>query len=174
MYANLDSYSRTQVIPPITRPKINDWVGSFLKNGWNLVVDGADKRIIAHAAAVLESAARHELVIFVHQSVRNSGIGTELLKHLVAHAAHRNRRRSNSTFHGVTAKLSLSTKTSGSSYRTGHVRHQDGTPHEPSDCGSRTAVFGRAGGINYKFLDHFDRRAVLGGHSFGGLICHDH
>ena len=73
-------------LPPITRPKIEDWVGSLFENGWNLVVDGADEQIIAHAAAVPESALCPELVIFVHQSVRNSGIGTELLKHLVAHA----------------------------------------------------------------------------------------
>ncbi|GAA0281828.1 GNAT family N-acetyltransferase [Halobacterium noricense] len=89
MYDDLDAYSRTQGIPPTTRSKIIDWIESLFEEGWNLVVDGDGEQIIAHTAAIPDSAPRPELVIFVHQSVRNRGIGTELLKHLVAHAGAR-------------------------------------------------------------------------------------
>jgi len=85
MYDNLDSFSRTRGIPPATRPKIEQWISSLVEKGWNLVIEG-DDRIIGHAAAVPASASAPELVIFLHQSVRNRGIGSELLKHLIAHA----------------------------------------------------------------------------------------
>jgi GNAT superfamily N-acetyltransferase len=85
MYDDLDSYSRTQGIPPATRSRIEDWVSSLVDRGLNLVVED-DDRIIGHAAAVPASASTSELVIFLHQSVRNRGIGSELLKHLIAHA----------------------------------------------------------------------------------------
>ncbi|MBV0925949.1 GNAT family N-acetyltransferase [Halomicroarcula limicola] len=85
MYDDLDSYSRTQGIPPATRSGIESWVSSLVENGLNLVVEG-NGRILGHAAAVPLSASAPELVIFLHQSVRNNGIGSELLKHLIAHA----------------------------------------------------------------------------------------
>jgi len=85
MYDSLDSYSRTQGIPPASRPQIESWLSTLVEKGWNLVVEDGD-RIIGHTAAVPESAQRPELVVFLHQSVRNRGIGTELLKHLIAHA----------------------------------------------------------------------------------------
>ncbi|QIO24956.1 GNAT family N-acetyltransferase [Haloarcula sp. JP-L23] len=85
MYNDLDSYSRTQGIPPATRSQIESWVSSLVERGLNLVVED-NIRIIGHAAAVPASASAPELVIFLHQSVRNRGIGSELLKHLIAHA----------------------------------------------------------------------------------------
>ncbi|MBX0325336.1 GNAT family N-acetyltransferase [Halomicroarcula sp. F13] len=85
MYDGLDSYSRTQGIPPATRSQIKKWISSLVENGLNLVVED-DSRIIGHAAAVPASASAPELVIFLHQSARNRGIGSELLKHLIAHA----------------------------------------------------------------------------------------
>lgn len=85
MYDDLDRFSRTQGIPPATRPAIERWLSSLVEKGWNLVVED-DSRIIGHAAAVPASVPVPELVIFLHQSVRNRGIGSELLRHLIAHA----------------------------------------------------------------------------------------
>jgi ribosomal protein S18 acetylase RimI-like enzyme len=84
MYDSLDSDSRTQGLPPTTRSGIENWLSSLVERGWNLVVEG-DDGLVAHTAAVPTSTGRPELVVFVHQSVRERGIGTELLKHLIAH-----------------------------------------------------------------------------------------
>ncbi|NUB93790.1 GNAT family N-acetyltransferase [Haloterrigena sp. SYSU A121-1] len=85
MYADLDQYSRSMGLPPATVPKIEDWLGRLHSNGWSLIaLDG--NRAIGHVAVVPADSSEPEFLIFVHQAYQNHGIGTELIKQLVAYA----------------------------------------------------------------------------------------
>ncbi|MDF9748496.1 GNAT family N-acetyltransferase [Natrinema salsiterrestre] len=85
MYADLDLYSRAMGLPPATVPKIDDWLGRLLSNGWSLVaLDGS--RVIGHVAVVPADSSAPEFLIFVHQDYQNNALGTELIKQLVAYA----------------------------------------------------------------------------------------
>lgn len=86
MYEDLDSYSRTMGLPPADRLQIENWLMKLMDRGWGLVVLLGD-RIVGHVAATPETSSTPEIVIFVHQDVRDRGIGTELMKQLLAHAA---------------------------------------------------------------------------------------
>lgn len=88
MYADLDQYSRSMGLPPATVPKIDDWLERLLSNGWNLIALDGDQ-VIGHVAVVPADATAPEFLIFVHQAYQNDGVGTELIKQLVAYAADR-------------------------------------------------------------------------------------
>lgn len=88
MYEDLDSYSRTMGLPPASRPQIENWLVNLMDRGWGLVALRAD-RIAGHVAATPETSSTPEIVIFVHQDARDRGIGTELMKQLVAYAANK-------------------------------------------------------------------------------------
>lgn len=92
MYEDLDSYSRTMGLPPSGRPQIENWLLNLMDRGWGLVAHRGD-RIVGHVAATPEDSASPEIVIFVHQDVRDLGIGTELMKQLLAYAADKNHAR---------------------------------------------------------------------------------
>lgn len=85
MYDELDSYSRTMGLPPATRPQIRNWLTTLVDRGWNLVVRD-DQRVVGHVATTPSTSSTPEFVIFVHQDFRNCGVGTELMKQLVAYA----------------------------------------------------------------------------------------
>lgn len=86
MYEDLDSYSRTMGLPPAGRPQIENWLVNLMDRGWGLIALRGE-RIVGHVAATPEQSATPEIVIFVHQDVRDRGIGTELMKQLLAYAA---------------------------------------------------------------------------------------
>lgn len=88
MYADLDQYSRAMGLPPATVPQIDDWLERLCANGWNLIALDGD-RAIGHVAVVPADASAPEFLIFVHQDYQNDGVGTELIKQLVAYAADR-------------------------------------------------------------------------------------
>lgn len=96
MYVALDDDHRTMQLPPKAPEAIEAWIASLTDGGLNLVaVDGT--RVVGHVAALPKStpdlafdpsdpSAELEFVIFVHGDYHGRGIGTELLKQLVAHA----------------------------------------------------------------------------------------
>lgn len=88
MYDDLDTYSRTLGLPPSTRAEVEEWIDHLVAEGWNLVArhDGA---VVGHLATVPADADVPEFVVFVHQDYRKRGVGRELLKHAIAHAADR-------------------------------------------------------------------------------------
>lgn len=87
MYDEMDAYSRTMGLPPATVPQIGNWLDRLAENGWNLVA--TDDRVVGHVAVVPADADDPTFVIFVHPDYQNRGIGTELVKHVIAHAEDR-------------------------------------------------------------------------------------
>lgn len=97
MYVELDDEHRTMQIPPESREKVEEWIGSMTDDGLNLVaLDGT--WIVGHVAALPKSSpemalgpsdpsSELEFVIFAHEDYHDRGIGTELIKQLVAYAA---------------------------------------------------------------------------------------
>ena len=83
MYADLDRRHCAQGLPPRGRDAIRDWLADL--PGLHLVARH-DDRTVGHAALVPDGEGGHELVIFVHQSYHDAGIGTPLLGTLLAHA----------------------------------------------------------------------------------------
>ncbi|ELY50916.1 GNAT family N-acetyltransferase [Natronolimnohabitans innermongolicus] len=79
----------TMALPPSDPDARETWLRQLTADGWNLVAI-CDDRIVGHVAVAPASASEPEFVIFVHPDYQNRGIGTELLEHVVAHAADRN------------------------------------------------------------------------------------
>lgn len=86
----LDMYesfsSQTMGLPPATRAERIDWLTMLTDNGRNLLVHDGN-RVVGHAAVVPEDNPEPELVVFVRDDYQNRGVGTELLKHVIAHTA---------------------------------------------------------------------------------------
>ena len=75
-------------LPPANRDRLEQWLTKLTENGWNLVaVD--DDRVVGHVGVVPASTEDPQFVIFVHDDYQNRGVGSELIKHLIASAADR-------------------------------------------------------------------------------------
>ncbi|WP_226040280.1 GNAT family N-acetyltransferase [Natrinema sp. DC36] len=85
MYEEFDESVATMGLPPLIRPRIEDWLAALTADGWNLVALSGD-RLVGHLAVTPASAVEPEFVVFVHTDFQNRGIGTELLEQLVAYA----------------------------------------------------------------------------------------
>lgn len=88
MYMDLDEDQQTMGLPPVSRGAIETWLGSLTEEGWNLVALVED-RIVGHMGVAPATAHEPQFVVFVHQAYQNRGIGTELVKQLIAYAADR-------------------------------------------------------------------------------------
>ncbi|MEF8778216.1 MAG: GNAT family N-acetyltransferase [Natronomonas sp.] len=75
-------------LPPQTREKIVAWLKTMTERGWNLIAR-ADDNVIGHVGVMPATAAEPEFVIFVDEEYQGRGIGTELVKQVVAYAAAR-------------------------------------------------------------------------------------
>ena len=88
MYEGLDPTNRTMGLPPASRERLEQWLTNFTEDGWNLVaVD--DDRVVGHVGVVPATAEDPQFVIFVHDDYQNRGVGSELIRHLIASAADR-------------------------------------------------------------------------------------
>lgn len=85
MYEGLDESAATMGLPPFTRPRIEAWLTELTSNGWNLVAL-LDDRIVGHVAVTPADEPDPEFVVFVDSDVQDRGIGSELLKQLIAYA----------------------------------------------------------------------------------------
>lgn len=85
MYEDLDAHSETLGLPPTTTEQREQWLDHLIGAGLNLVALD-DGNVVGHVAAVPAEEDESQLVVFVHQKYQNRGIGTELLKQLVAYA----------------------------------------------------------------------------------------
>jgi ribosomal protein S18 acetylase RimI-like enzyme len=81
MYEDFDDGDRSQGIPPRTTDGTRTWVTDLLADGYN-VVARHDGGIVGHAALV-PTADRAELAIFVHPAYRNAGVGTAVISALL-------------------------------------------------------------------------------------------
>ncbi|MCG1002511.1 MULTISPECIES: GNAT family N-acetyltransferase [Halobacterium] len=86
MYAEMSTESTTLGLPPRTRERTARWLDGLDADGLNLVaVD--DGRAVGHVAAAPLDDPDPRLVVFVRPGHRDRGLGTELLRQLVAYAA---------------------------------------------------------------------------------------
>jgi ribosomal protein S18 acetylase RimI-like enzyme len=98
MYDRLDSSSRTMGLPPISTDEIRAWIERLDEDGWNLLALD-DGTAVGHVGVVPPDGGGDgdgdgdggapRFVIFVHQAYQGRGIGTELVKQVVAYAADR-------------------------------------------------------------------------------------
>ncbi|WP_336338639.1 GNAT family N-acetyltransferase [Haloarcula brevis] len=92
MYTSLEAADQTMGVPPQKTAALRQWLNHILTDGWNLIAAHSD-RIVGHAAVTPKSEDEPEFVIFVHRDYRDRGIGTELVKQVLAYAEtmeHRN------------------------------------------------------------------------------------
>ncbi|WP_324664384.1 GNAT family N-acetyltransferase [Haloarcula sediminis] len=88
MYLDLDPGDRTMGLPPATEDGLRQWLGRFTDDGWSLVAK-ADDTVVGHTGVTPEDAAAPHLVVFVADAAQSRGIGSELIRQLVAYAADR-------------------------------------------------------------------------------------
>lgn len=86
MYRALDDYQRALGLPPAAE-KLPEWVRSLHDRGWGLLAVRDGGSVVGHVAVVPGDAAVPEFVVFVHQNHQGRGVGTELVRQTVAHAA---------------------------------------------------------------------------------------
>ena len=77
MYADFQPKRVAQGLPPEKPDAIVRWLDRVLAGGTHLLVE-VDGAIRGHAMLLPMDAVRAELANFLHQSIRNRGIGTDL------------------------------------------------------------------------------------------------
>lgn len=94
MYAEFEPKRRAQGLPPAGADQLRRWLDHVLGSGIHLVVE-VEGRLLGHAMLIpLEDPGLGaELANFLHQSVRNRGIGTVLNQMIVEEARARGFRR---------------------------------------------------------------------------------
>ncbi|WP_324760795.1 GNAT family N-acetyltransferase [Haloarcula sp. GH36] len=88
MYLDFDPDDRTMGLPPATETKLRRWLDRFVDDGWSLVAE-VDSTVVGHAGVTPGDAAAPHLVVFVTGEAQGRGIGSELIRQLVAYAADR-------------------------------------------------------------------------------------
>lgn len=80
-YRVFDPADRAQGIPPAHEEARGSWLSVILAG--HGVVAWHERRVVGHAALVADGSGAHELVVFVLQGYRGSGIGTALVRALL-------------------------------------------------------------------------------------------
>ena len=86
MYEGFGGENRAQGLPPVTRRRRVEWIESMLAEGNNVVAE-RNGEPYGHAVYTPTDADRPELAVFVYPSMQGRGVGTELCRHVIAHAA---------------------------------------------------------------------------------------
>ncbi len=89
MYTNFDSADRAQGIPPIRESAVRDWLDALLTEDAVNVFAWHDEFVAGHATLVPDTDGAYELAIFVHHQYQGAGIGSRLIRHLLAEGARR-------------------------------------------------------------------------------------
>lgn len=82
MYDAFEPKRGAQGLPPATSHQVAHWLDSVLAHGTHVVVE-VDGQIVGHGMLLPFAAGVAELANFLHQSVRDRGIGTALNEHLL-------------------------------------------------------------------------------------------
>lgn len=83
LYVAFDPSQRSLGIPPVRESKIREWQDVLL-DGY-CVVAWHGERAVGQAVLVEDKHGNHELAIFIHQDYHHAGIGTRLMKALLAY-----------------------------------------------------------------------------------------
>jgi RimJ/RimL family protein N-acetyltransferase len=84
MYRQMDSDDRSQGIPPRSESRMEEWVGTLLEEGMNLVAWHGDEAV-GHAVLMYMDDARWELAIFVRSDYQGAHVGTHLIRCLLGY-----------------------------------------------------------------------------------------
>ncbi|MBI4964302.1 MAG: GNAT family N-acetyltransferase [Desulfomonile tiedjei] len=80
MYDRFTPKAITQGLPPANTDARYQWINSLLENGENFLAWHQGK-LVGHASIIVDTAKRDgEYLIFMDQSCRNRGMGTELTR----------------------------------------------------------------------------------------------
>lgn len=77
MYADFEPKRVAQGLPPEGEVRIRSWLDRVFRAGRHLVVE-VDGQLRGHLMLIPQDNGTTELANFLHQSIRNCGIGTEL------------------------------------------------------------------------------------------------
>lgn len=82
MYLSFEPKRGAQGLPPQGARQVARWLDSVLAQGAHVVVD-VDDRGMGHGMLIPFDSGAAELANFLHQSIRDAGIGTALNRYLV-------------------------------------------------------------------------------------------
>jgi len=77
MYADFEPKRAAQGLPPDSPERLRAWLDRVLARGIHLVVE-VGGRVLGHVMLIPMDEATTELANFLHQSIRNRGIGTAM------------------------------------------------------------------------------------------------
>lgn len=86
MYRDYPAEHRSMGIPPVHEVRIREWLDGLAARGRNVVAT-LDGDVVGHAAYAPRDAAVPEMLVYVDPDHHGRGLGTELTKHVLAHAA---------------------------------------------------------------------------------------
>ncbi|RQG87900.1 GNAT family N-acetyltransferase [Natrarchaeobius halalkaliphilus] len=88
MYDEMGAEQQTMGIPPLTRGRVESWIERLYRHGWNLIAKH-DGRVVGHVGVTPTESDEPEFVIFIAPEYQNRGLGSELMKHVIAYASDR-------------------------------------------------------------------------------------
>ncbi len=86
MYLRYDSENRSMGLPPARRELIEAWLDALLDRGVHFVARQAGQ-LVGHGAYVRSATSEPKVLVFVDTAHYDRGIGSELCRHVIAHAA---------------------------------------------------------------------------------------
>ena len=87
MYDRFDPPGEALGLPPRAAEARRAWIGEALNHGVNVAAISPSGEIVGHCFLVPDSADSAELAIFVHQDFRRRGIGSALVRAVLASSA---------------------------------------------------------------------------------------
>lgn len=85
-YDEYPSRDRSMSLPPLTRPQVESWVDQILDRGRSILAYH-NGELIGHVAFMPTDKDEPELIVFIASEYQNRGLGTELCRQAMAHAA---------------------------------------------------------------------------------------